>query len=201
MLWCAEFPLVLASGSAARRALLAAAGLPFEAVPADVDERAVEASLPGAAPDELALALASAKAAAVSAQRPQALVVGADQVLSCDGRVFHKSATREEAARTLAALAGRTHRLTSAFAVRRAGELVAAGTQAAEMTMRPLDEAALALYLDAAGPAVLDSVGVYQWESLGAHLFERVEGDHSTILGLPMLKLLAALRALRALAF
>jgi septum formation protein len=201
MLWRADYPLVLASGSAARRSLLAAAGLPFEALAADVDERAVEASLPGAAPEELALALARAKAAAVGARRPQALVIGADQVLSCDGALFHKPASREEAARTLCALAGRTHRLTSAFALARGGAIVAAHSQAADMTMRALDEAALALYLDAAGPAVLGSVGVYQWEGLGAHLFERVAGDHSTILGLPMLKLLAALRGLGALAF
>jgi septum formation protein len=201
MLWRADYPLVLASGSAARRALLAAAGLRFEAVPADIDERALEASLPGAAPAELALALARAKAAAVSAERPQALVIGADQVLSCEGALFHKPATRAEALRTLAALSGRTHRLTSAFALCRGGESVAAQADAADLTMRALDEAALALYLDAAGPAALGSVGVYQWEGLGAHLFERVEGDHSTILGLPMLRLLAALRGLDALAF
>jgi septum formation protein len=200
MLWRADYPLVLASGSAARRALLAAAGLPFEAVPADIDERAIEATLPGAAPDEMALALARAKAQAISPQRPQALVIGADQVLSCDGEVFHKSATREEAARSLARLSGRTHRLTSAFALARGGEIVASEADAADLTMRALDAAALALYLDAAGSAVLGSVGVYQWEGLGAHLFERVEGDHSTILGLPMLKLLAALRDLNALA-
>ena len=201
MLWRADYPLVLASGSAARRALLAAAGLPFEAIPADVDERAIEASLPQAAPADLALALARAKAEAVSAQRPQALVIGADQVLSCEGALFHKPATHEEALRTLASLSGRTHRLTSAFTLARGGEIVAAQADAADLTMRALDEAALALYLDAAGPAALGCVGVYQWEGLGAHLFERVEGDHSTILGLPMLKLLAALRGLGALAF
>jgi len=200
MLWRAEYPLVLASGSAARRALLAAAGLPFEAVPAEIDERAVEAALPEGSPAETALALARAKALVVSAARPQALVIGADQVLSCEGRLFHKAAGREEALRALATLSGRTHRLTSAFALARGGEIVAAATEAADMTMRPLDAPALALYLDAAGPSVLGSVGVYQWEGLGAHLFERVEGDHSTILGLPMLKLLAALRGLGALA-
>ena len=200
MLWRADYPLVLASGSAARRGLLAAAGLPFEAVPAEIDERAVEAALPEAGPAAIALALARAKALAVGAVRPQALVIGADQVLSCTDRIFHKAATREDALRALAALSGRTHRLTSAFALARGGEIVAAATEAADMTMRALDAPALALYLDAAGPSVLGSVGVYQWEGLGAHLFERVEGDHSTILGLPMLKLLAALRGLNALA-
>ena len=142
---------------------------------------------------------ALARAKALSARAPGALVIGADQVLSLDGALFHKSATRGQALRTLSALSGRTHRLTSAFAVARDGDIVAAGVETAEMTMRALDAAALGLYLDAAGPTVLGSVGVYQWEGLGAHLFERVQGDHSTILGLPMLKLLAALRGLGAL--
>ena len=196
-IWNETFRLALASGSATRRRLLEAAGLPFEVVAADVDERGLEASMPDAAPGELALALARAKA--LSAKAPGALVIGADQVLSLDGRLFHKSATREAALNTLSALSGRTHRLTSAFAIARDGEILASGAEAAEMTMRALDEPALALYLDAAGPGVLGSVGVYQWEGLGAHLFERVEGEHSTILGLPVLKLLAALRGLDAL--
>ncbi|HXT08706.1 MAG TPA: Maf family protein [Roseiarcus sp.] len=196
-LWDQRFRLALASGSATRRRLLAAAGLPFEVVAAAVDERRLEAAMPDAAPDELALALARAKA--LSANAPAALAIGADQVLSLDGALFHKCATREEALRSLSALSGRTHRLTSAFALARDGEVLACGVDTAEMTMRALDAAALALYLDVAGPEALGSVGVYQWEGLGAHLFERVAGDHSTILGLPMLKLLAALRGLGAL--
>lgn len=199
MIWRADYPFVLASGSAARRALLAAAGLRFEAVAADIDERAIEAKLADAG--DLALELATAKALAVSAARPRALVIGADQTLTCEGVIFHKSRDRNEALRTLAALAGRTHRLTSAFALARNGEKLAAETASADMTMRALDSYALTAYLDAAGPDVLSSVGVYHWEGLGAQLFERVEGDHSTILGLPMLKLLAALRGLKTLAF
>ncbi len=196
-IWSGAFRLKLASASAARRRLLEAAALPFEVVAARVEERAIEAAMPIAAPAELALALARAKA--LSAAAPGALVVGADQVLSLDGHIIHKSATPEEALRTLGRLSGRTHRLTSAFALARNGAVIAADCDAAEMTMRTLDEAALALYLEAAGPAVLASVGVYHWEGLGVHLFERVVGDHATILGLPMLKLLAALRRLGAL--
>ena len=198
-LWNPDVRLVLGSGSATRRRLLEAAGLPFAVIVPKLDERAIEAAAPRADPGELAATLARAKALAVSIEAPGALAIGADQTLSLDGRVLHKSLTREAALRTLAALSGRTHRLTSAFALARGGRIVAEDADSAELTMRRLDEAALALYLDIASPAVLGSVGVYQWEGLGAHLFERVAGEHSTILGLPMLKLLAALRASSAL--
>ena len=197
-IWNPAISLVLASGSATRKQLLAAAGLPFAARAPEVDERAVEAGLPDAPPAELALALARVKALAVSAEAPEALCLGADQVLSLEGRIFHKSASREEALRMLATLSGKTHRLTSAFALARGGRVLAAQADAAELTLRDLDEARLRLYLDAAGETVLGSVGVYHWEGFGVHLFERVVGDHSTILGLPMLKLLAALREIGA---
>jgi septum formation protein len=196
-IWNEAFRLALASASPTRRRLLEAAGLPFETVAAYVDERAVEAASDFASPETLAAALARAKA--LSAKAPGALVLGADQVLSLDGRVFHKSPTREAALATLSRLAGHTHRLTSAFALARDGEIVAAETDSADMTMRALDANALTRYLDAAGPAAFGSVGVYHFEGLGAHLFERVVGDHTTILGLPMTKLLAALRRLGAL--
>jgi septum formation protein len=198
-IWNHAFWLVLASQSATRGQLLRGAGLPYETAAPEIEERAIEAAHPGVPPDELARALAEAKALAVSRATPDALVIGADQVLSLGEIIFHKSKSQPEALQTLMRLSGQTHRLTSAFAIARNGAVLAAETDAAEMTMRRLDEAALRLYLDAAGPSVLGSVGVYHWESFGVHLFSRVHGDHATVLGLPMLKLLAALRALGAL--
>lgn len=200
-IWNPAFRLVLASGSVTRMRLLQAAGLPVEPIPSKLDERAIEAEQTEIDAAGLALTLAKAKALSVSRSAPGALVIGADQVLSVEGRVFHKSATREEGLSTLAALAGKTHRLISAFALAQDGRLVVADADAAEMTMRALDEAALRDYFETAGPSVLDSVGVYHWEGIGVHLFARVIGDHSTILGLPMLKLLAALRGLGAVRF
>ncbi|HEY1943761.1 MAG TPA: Maf family protein [Roseiarcus sp.] len=201
-LWTAREALVLASKSASRRQLLAGAGLEFDIEPAEIDERALEDEFlgKGGPVEKLALALARAKALEVSARRANALCLGADQTLSLEGRLVHKSATLEAAAETLAALSGRRHRLTSAFALARGGRLVGEGEDSAVLTMRPLDARAIARYLEVAGPQVLASVGVYQLEGLGVHLFESVEGDHTTILGMPMLKLLACLRREGALA-
>jgi septum formation protein len=201
-LWISRDKLVLASKSASRRRLLESAGLAFEVEPADIDERALETEfLAAGGPSEpLALALARAKAQQVSVRRPGALCVGADQILTLEGRVLHKSATLEEAARTLRALSGRTHRLISAFAVAREGRILGEGEERADLTMRALDSRQIALYLSCAGPGVLASVGVYQIEGLGVHLFDAIEGDHATILGLPMLKLLSCLRREGALA-
>jgi septum formation protein len=201
-LWIGSSPIVLASKSASRRALLAGVGLPFEVEPADIDERGVEQALSqgGEPAGGLALALARAKALAVSARRPQALTLGADQTLILDGQPMHKAPTRAAAADALQALSGRGHRLVSAFALARDGAILAEDSDNADMTMRALDAAQIARYLDIAGPAVLASVGAYQIEGLGAHLFESISGDHATILGLPMLKLLAALRGLGVLA-
>jgi septum formation protein len=201
-LWIGPSPLILASKSASRRALLGAAGLPFEVEPAGIDERGVEDRV--GPQDEagigLAVALARAKALAVSARRPGALTLGADQTLILDGQPMHKAPTRAAAAAALQAMSGRRHRLVSAFALARDGVILAEDSDSADMTMRALDAAQIARYLDIAGPAVLASVGAYQIEGLGAHLFESISGDHATILGLPMLKLLAALRGLGLLA-
>ena len=201
-LWIGASPIVLASKSASRRALLAGVGLPFEVEPADIDERGVEEAMTqrGEAGVGLALALARAKALAVCVRRPLALTLGADQTLILDGRPMHKAPTRAAAAEALQALSGRGHRLVSAFALARDGAILAEDSDSADMTMRALDAAQIARYLDIAGPAVLASVGAYQIEGLGAHLFESIYGDHATILGLPMLKLLAALRGLGLLA-
>jgi septum formation protein len=201
-MWNPTHRLVLASKSAARRDLLASAGLPFESDIADVDERAIESAFvdQGGATEHLPRLLARAKALDVSYRHPGALCIGADQVLSLDGRIFHKAETIRGAASALARLSGRTHQLTSAFAIARDGEVAYQDEDRAEMTMRPLDAAQIDLYLRWVGDAALTSVGGYQLEKCGVHLFERIEGDHSTILGLPMLKLLACLRREGALA-
>jgi len=201
-LWRDPAPLVLASTSATRMALLASAGLAFETARPDVDERAVEARAlaGGASPEALAVTLAREKALSISRLRPASLVVGADQTLALERRLFHKPTGREAAHEQIAALAGRTHALHSGVAIAREGAIVAEYLASAQLTMRALDGRAIDLYLDLAGDAVTTSVGGYQLEGVGAHLFERVEGDHSTILGLPIFPLLAALRDLGALA-
>jgi septum formation protein len=198
-LWLAPAPLLLASTSATRRALLEAARLPVEAEAPGVDERAIEAGT-SEDPRELARRLAAEKALAVSRRRPGRVVVGADQVLELDGEVLHKPADRATAGRQIAQLAGRAHNLHSAFAVAIDGEVRREGLDSARLTMRPLDGHAIDRYLDLAGAAVTQSVGAYQLEGVGIHLFEQVEGNHSTILGLPLIPLLAALRSLGLLA-
>jgi septum formation protein len=195
--WAAGAPLVLASRSASRRGLLQACGLTAEAIAVDLDERALEDRFlaAGGSIEGLALELARAKALAASVMRPDAYCLGADQTLTVGTQIFHKARDRAEAAHSLSALAGTTHRLTSAFCLARANAPLVVDSDSAELEMRALDEPAIQRYLDAAGPAVLASVGVYQLEGLGVHLFERIRGDHFTILGLPLLKLLTWLRA------
>jgi septum formation protein len=198
-LWRGKYPLILASQSRARHALLANAGIDFEAVPADIDEREIQQASGLSTPGDIAALLARRKALSVSLRQPGRFVVGADQTLARGARLFAKPAGRAQAAEQLRALAGGSHELHSAVAVARDGEILFEGVFIARMTMRQLGEPEIVAYLDAAGEAVTTSVGAYQLEGLGVHLFERVEGDHFTILGLPLLPLLAFLRSERLL--
>jgi septum formation protein len=199
-IWRGSKPLILASQSRARQMLLANAGLGCEAMTADIDERAIQQSSELAAPSEIASLLAREKALWVSSRKGAHYVIGADQTLALGDRLFNKPRDRGQAGDQLRALAGRRHELHSAVAVTRDGEVVFEDVAVARMTMRPLNETEIAAYLDAAGEAVMSSVGAYQLEGLGVHLFERIEGDHFTILGLPLLPLLAFLRDQRLLA-
>lgn len=194
-LWRGPAPLLLASTSRIRLALLISAGLPVDAEAPGVDERAAQAGLgPGVTPAEVALHLAVEKALAVSRRHPDRVVVGADQVLDLDGRAISKAESSEAAVRLIGRLAGRTHALRSGLAVAREGAVLEAVVADASLAMRALDEAAVRLYVDRAGGAATRSAGGYEIEGIGIHLFERVEGEHSTILGLPLIPLLAALR-------
>jgi septum formation protein len=196
-LWLGE-PLVLASKSSARRALLEAAGIPVVVDPADIDERSVEAGASNA--QAAAVVLARAKAAAVAKRRPQAFVLAADQTLALGARRLSKPASRGAAREQLSALAGRTHQLHSAAAVARGNATLFQTIATAHLTVRPLSNQFIDAYLSAAGDDVTTSVGAYRLEGLGAHLFEKIEGDYFTILGLPLLPVLAYLRVAGLLA-
>src|SRR4051794_15583609 len=193
-------PLILASQSRARQMLLGNAGISFEAVPADIDERAVQKNSGLTSPGEIAGLLAREKALFVSSKNPGRYVIGADQTLALGDRLFSKPAGRAQAAEQLRSLAGKSHVLHSAVAVARDDEIVFSDISIAKMSMRALSETEISAYLDAAGDTVTASVGAYQLEGFGVHLFERIEGDHFTILGLPLLPLLAFLRGERLLA-
>jgi septum formation protein len=194
--WREPKPLVLASKSSARAALLKQTGIPFITAAADIDERAVEVPLraAGAAARNIAAHLAKAKAGAVAPQHRDHLVLGADQTLALGDRMFTKPASRKDALEQLRALSGREHELHSAICVMRDGDILFEAIETARMKMRPLSEPFLTAYADAAGPALRASVGAYQVEGLGIHLFESIAGEHSTILGLPLIPLLAFLR-------
>lgn len=191
----AEAPnLVLASQSAARAALLVAAGLRFEARPARVDEDAVKRSMhaEAASPEDAALALAGLKAARV--REPDALVIGADQLLVCEGDWFDKPADSAQARTQLTALRGRTHTLVTCVVCRRGGQEIWHHVARPKLRMRAFSDRFLDAYLEAEGDAVLGSVGAYRLEGLGMQLFDQVEGEYAAILGLPMLPLLGFLR-------
>jgi septum formation protein len=195
-------PLILASSSASRAAILRAAGLRFEAVPARIDETALIESLTaeGVKPRDIADALAEAKTLKVAASTPPgALVVGADQLLVCDGRIFEKPRDRAEAEAHLAFLGGKTHELVGAVCGAVNGAIVWRHVATARLTMRSMDARFISDYLDSAGAAVMNSVGCYQLEGLGVHLMSRIDGDYFAILGLPLLAVLDFLRTQGAL--
>lgn len=190
-----KWPLILASRSPARRAMLAGAGLGFVVQDAGVDEDAIKARMAGADGPRLALELAAAKALAVSRLQPEAWVLGSDQTLDFDGERVSKAATLEQARTRLSAMRGRTHQLHAAAALAREGEVVWSGLDTARMTMRDFSDAFLDAYLASEDEAaLLACVGSYRLEGLGAQLFERVEGDYFTVLGLPLWPVLDALR-------
>jgi len=193
--------VVLASASPFRRKMLEDAGVAVETARPGIDERAVEAAVEGSGitPEELAAILAEAKARDVSERMPGRLVVGADQTLSLGDEVLHKARDMEEARRRLLALSGRTHQLNSAAVLARDGQVLWRHVGVARLTMRPLDPAFVGRHLSRVGDGVLGSVGAYQIEGEGIQLFERIEGDHFTIVGLPLLPLLAKLRELGAI--
>jgi septum formation protein len=193
--WSAPAPLILASKSLARRTMLSAAGIPIEIVHAQIDERAIERTLGEKRdPDELALLLSWEKASAVSFKLPSRIVVGADQTLAMGSVRFNKPADRDEAREQLRRLRGQSHTLQSAVTLVQDGSVLFKVVDTARLRMRNFSDRFLEEYLEAAGPSVTQSVGGYQLEKLGVHLFERVEGDYFTILGMPLLPLLAFLR-------
>lgn len=193
--------IVLASASRVRAHLLEAAGVPVRAEAAGIDEAEVKLSLraAGAGPAEVAETLAEMKGLRIARRHPGVLVIGADQVLACDGALFDKPADMAQAAEQLRTLRGKRHELVCCAVAVRDGQRLWHQTDRARLTMRPFSDAFLARYLEQCGSAVLDSVGAYQLEGLGAQLFARVEGDYFTILGLPLLPLLDFLRAHGAL--
>jgi len=193
-LWLASQPLVLASRSDVRGKILAAAGLRFEIRPAQIEERAVEAAAGPLDAPAAARLLARAKAQAVAATLPGRLVLGADQTLARDGQRFSKPPDRDAAAAQLRTLRGGPHALHTAMALVRDGAVLFEYLDMAELTMRAFSDAFLDDYLDMMGDSATASVGGYQLEGIGVHLFERVKGDYFTILGLPLLPLLAFLR-------
>ena len=190
--------LVLASSSPFRRQLMENAGLQFLAQAADIDERAIEAPLEaaGASPDEVALELARAKALDVSHKNPAKLVIGSDQTMSLGSRVYHKPKDRGAAKDHLLSLSGKTHRLNSAVAFARDGQVIWEHVAHADMTVRPLTDEFVERHLARVGDKALKSVGAYQLEGEGIQLFEKIDGDYFTIIGLPLLAVLGELRRL-----
>jgi septum formation protein len=194
--WRGTAPLVLASQSLARQGLLSAAGIPFEIYAAALDERRIEAPLVASGADaaDIALHLSRAKALLVNGEKPGRLVIGADQTLCLEGRLFGKPDGRAAAMAQLEALSGRTHELYSGCCVARENTLLFETVGVARLSCRRLSPAFIDAYMANVGDALLGNAGAYRIEGPGIHLFEAIEGDHATILGLPLLPLLKFLR-------
>jgi len=199
-LWHAGAPLLLASQSNVRRMLLEAAGVPVEVRPANLDERRLEASAIAQSPGLMAALLAREKAIAVERQFSGRLTLGADQILALGAERFSKPADRNAARAQLRSLCGRTHELHSVIAFVQHGKVLSEYVDVARLTMRNFSEGFLDRYLDAIGEAAAASVGAYQLEGPGVQLFERIEGDYFTVLGLPLLQALEFLRRIGCLA-
>ncbi|WP_296016133.1 Maf-like protein [uncultured Agrobacterium sp.] len=193
--------LILASSSASRQMLMRNAGLTFSSIPAQIDERAIDTKLEqdGAAPEVIALELAKAKAIAVSLLHPEAFVIGSDQTMSLGDRIYHKAKDMAQAHANVLSLSGKTHRLNCGVALAKNGTVIWDTVSIAKMTVRELSADYVSRYLERSGLQVLSSVGAYQLEGEGIQLFSSIEGDYFTILGLPLLPLLAQLRELRVI--
>lgn len=198
--WRESQPLILASQSAMRCSLLTNAGIPVQTIPANIDERAIQQNSGLKDPGGIAALLAAEKAKFVSSKYPGRYVVGADQTLALGERLFSKPVNRAAAASQISALVAQTHMLHSAVNVTRDSVPLFSHVSVAHMTMRPLTDSEIAAYVDEAGDSVTTSVGAYQLERTGVHLFERINGDHFTILGLPLLPLLGFFRSRNLLA-
>lgn len=199
-IWRERQPLILASQSAVRKSLLVNAEIAVETIPADIDERGIQQGSGLTDPGQIAALLAGEKAKFISAKSPGRYVVGADQTLALEDRLFSKPENLAAAAAQIKTLSGQTHALHSAVSVAKDGAMLFSHVSVARMTMRFLTDSEIKAYITEAGDAVMSSVGAYQLERTGVHLFERIDGDHFTILGLPLLPLLGFLRSRNLLA-
>jgi septum formation protein len=187
--------LILASTSPTRQRLLASAGIPFLAIPAPIDEREIENNTQDKSPEAVSLLLAQAKAIAVSRTRPDAYVIGADQLLTCKGQRFHKPMTTGDAKSQLLALRGHTHELHTALCIFQNGACLSTHVSTPKLTMRSFSDSFLETYLQTQSNEVLRSAGCYRYEETGIQLFSQIEGDMHSILGLPLIPVLNFLRA------
>ena len=193
-IWCGTKPLILASKSAARQELLANAGIAFEAIPAEIDERAIQLASGLSAPGEIAALLAREKAVSVSLRHPNDFIIGSDQTLECDGKVFSKPTSVADARLQLIGLRGRTHRLHSAVTLAHKNNVIWSMCESVTLTMRNFSDQFLDTYLETEKSEILHCVGAYRFEGPGIQLFDQVEGNYHVILGMPVLPLLQKLR-------